>query len=151
MPVSDLAEISSRLKPKKVNVTDILLDPNNPRLAEIGGQEPEEGIDEDRVQEDAFRRLKEEVGIDDLRSSIATVGFLPISMLVVRKHLKDGSNKYVVIEGNRRIAAIKWILREAPPGITRDIINERRNQLTELDVIELETDLNQLERDRFLL
>ena len=154
MPEIDLAEIRNRLAPVALEVDSILLDPNNPRLAEARGTvEPEDHIDENEVQRDTLGRLKGTGGtdLDDLRASIATVGFLPISFLIVRKHFKSGSNKYVVVEGNRRVATIKWIIREAPPGITEDALSARRTELQKLSVLELDTDQERLDKDRLLL
>ena len=150
----DLAEIQTRLAPTALELDVILLDPNNPRLAEARGTvEPEDHIDDNEVQRDTFARLKGTSGtdLDDLRASIATVGFLPISFLIVRRHFKSGSNKYVVVEGNRRVATIKWIMREAPPGITEEALGTRRTALQKLEVLELSTDQNRLEKDRLLL
>ncbi len=154
MPEIDLAEIQNRLAPVSLELDRILLDPNNPRLAEARGTvEPEEHTDDSEVQRDTLGRLKGTGGtdLDDLRASIATVGFLPISFLIVRKHFKSESNKYVVVEGNRRVATIKWIMREAPPGITEETLTARRTELQKLSVLELETDENRLEKDRLLL
>jgi len=154
MPEIDLAEIRNRLAPVALEVDSIVLDPNNPRLAEARGTvEPEDHIDDNEVQRDTLGRLKGTGGtdLDDLRASIATVGFLPISFLIVRKHFKSGSNKYVVVEGNRRVATIKWIIREAPPGITEDALSARRTELQKLSVLELDTDQERLDKDRLLL
>lgn len=148
----DFSEISDRINTFPIDVDDCLLDPNNPRLAEARSvHEPEENIGDSAVQDDVFRRLVEEAGVGDLRSSIATIGYLPISMLIVRRHLIEGPTQYVVIEGNRRIAAIKWILREAPPGITPDLLTRRREQLQTLDLFLLDTDRDRLDNDRYLL
>lgn len=153
----DLSEIITRLKPTFLKIDRIFLDPNNPRLLQARRmEEPEECIDETRIQEDTFKRVMEEKvgrfkGIGDLRASIATAGFLPISTIIVRKHLKPRSNKYVIVEGNRRIAAINWILREAPPGLKGKQLGKRRKQLQKLSVLELKTDLKRLSRDRLLL
>jgi len=150
--VVDFSEISQRLKPISVNIDDLLLDPNNPRLAEIRSAiEPEDQIDNGEIQEDVYNKLMGESGVDNLRASIATVGYLPISVLVVRRHLKRDSKKYIVIEGNRRITAIKSILREAPPGLSGDQLISRRDQLRNVLVYLLDTDLERVNKDRFLL
>lgn len=151
MSIQDFSEILERLKPISLDLNRVLLDPNNPRLAEVRGTiEPEEGIDGNGVQETTFATLKKD-GIDDLRASIATSGYLPIQMLVVRKHFKHGSDKYVVLEGNRRVAAIKWIMAEAPPGVTGEILEKRRSKLMKLDLLLVNTTTEKLERDRLLL
>lgn len=150
MSMQDFSEILERLKPMSLDFTQILLEPNNPRLAEARGTiEPEEGIDGSSVQETTFAALKKD-GIDDLRASIATSGYLPIQMLVVRKHLKPGSDKYVVLEGNRRVATIKWIMVEAAPGLSGEVLEKRRTQLAKLNLLLVNTTPEKLESDRLL-
>ncbi|MDD5271771.1 MAG: ParB/Srx family N-terminal domain-containing protein [Methylovulum sp.] len=48
-------------------------------------------------------------GINELRDTIKTLGFLPMDRIVVRKW-KGMPEKYVVIEGNRRVTALKWLI-----------------------------------------
>jgi hypothetical protein len=145
-------EIVKRLRHISVELNRILLDPNNPRIREArSAEEPEETIDSEEVQKETFKFLKEKERIEDLWVSIALNGLLPLSLIVVRKHFKPNSDKYVVIEGNRRVAAIKWIMSERPPEISEDMIARRREELRILDVLELETTPEKLESDRLLL
>lgn len=97
---------------KKMNPKEILYDPNNPRLWDVRErvqysdvQIPNEAL-QDQVQDDLRRDRFE---IRKLRESIARIGFLPIDKIVVR-NLKGVENKYVVVEGNRRLTAIRWLL-----------------------------------------
>ena len=49
----------------------------------------------------------------ELKDTIKTIGYLPMDRIVVRKWKgkpKDGRQKFVIIEGNRRISALKWLL-----------------------------------------
>ena len=46
--------------------------------------------------------------VKTLYDSIVEVGFLPIDRMIVKKIEK--TDNYVVLEGNRRLTAIKWIL-----------------------------------------
>jgi hypothetical protein len=145
-------EIMKRLRHISVELERILLDPNNPRIREArSAEEPEETIDSEEVQKETFQRLKEDEDIEDLWASIGLNGLLPLSVIVVRKHFKPNSDKYVVIEGNRRVAAIKWIMSERPPEIPEDVIARRREELRRLNVLELETTPEKLESDRLLL
>jgi hypothetical protein len=51
--------------------------------------------------------------VPELRDTIKTIGFLPMDRMVVRlwKGNPTPENpKYVVVEGNRRIAALKWLI-----------------------------------------
>jgi len=100
--LSDLREIDIELK-------NIFLDPNNPRFSiETEVKIPDKKIMEKAVQEKCLTRMKN-YGIDALRESIRRVGFMPIDKVVVRP-LPNG--KFVVVEGNRRIAALKILQRE---------------------------------------
>ncbi|MBF0339073.1 MAG: hypothetical protein HQL05_14740 [Nitrospirae bacterium] len=105
------------LKPIEVKLDEILLDPNNPRFAELGQEsEPihEYRFNEPRIQKDAYDRMKKRIfDVSELRDTIKTLGFLPMDRIVVRlcRILSiDGKKFYIVVEGNRRIAALKWLI-----------------------------------------
>jgi len=94
---------------KEVELNDVFLDPNNPRfLIESEGVAPESKITEDLVQQKCLSKMMK-YGIEDLKESIKKVGFVQIDKVVVRS-LKKGS--FVVVEGNRRIAALKILEKE---------------------------------------
>lgn len=104
MPISpifqDLVAVDLPLK-------SIFLDPNNPRFVGSNWQRVEEDqIDSETVQENTRRLLIEHFGVEKLRMNMEVNGYLPIDRVIVRK-LKD--NKFVVLEGNRRICAAKRI------------------------------------------
>jgi len=82
----------------KVPVGDILFDCENPRLGGAARRKTQEGIQ--AVLEGPPHYALDLVG------SIAENGFLPYEPLIVRKE----HGKYVVIEGNRRLAAVHAIL-----------------------------------------
>jgi len=100
-----------------IEFEQLYLDPNNLRFTNFDGGKkiPVERIKEEGVQKTALDKLKaEEFQIKALRDSIVEVGFLPIDRIVVTK-LDDKS--YLVIEGNRRIAALKWITELITEGV----------------------------------
>jgi hypothetical protein len=111
MPTKTIHQIIELLKMEEaiLNVNDIFLDPNNPRFM-IDKEEitPDNRIIEDLVQKKCLIRLKD-IGIRDLTESIAEIGFLKIDRIVVRPFEQQ---KYVVVEGNRRVASLK-IVKEA--------------------------------------
>ena len=91
---------SAELIPTK----DLLLDEHNPRLAgllEPGGK---------LAQGELLRAMCGQMALDELAASIAAVGFYPHEPLFAEKR-DDG--KYVVIEGNRRLATVKLLLDDA--------------------------------------
>ena len=105
------------LTPIDVHLDQVLLDPNNPRFAELGDTNdpvPETRLAEDRVQRDALERMKSaRFDVAELRDTIKAVGYLPMDRIVIRLWAgtkKGAVDKYVVVEGNRRIAALKWLV-----------------------------------------
>lgn len=102
-----------------VELKDVFLDPNNPRFStESQGIVPEEKITEASIQEKCFTKIKD-YGIDDLKESIKRVGFVQIDKVVVRELKKTSAKKqFVVVEGNRRIAALQSLAKELETEIT---------------------------------
>ena len=95
-----------------VPVEEIFLDLFNPRFSgEI--KSPKFSCDiknnDQKAQELTRRYLLEKHGVHTLVDSVKRVGFLKIDRIVVRKIT---SGVYIVVEGNRRLAAIKTILGE---------------------------------------
>lgn len=88
----------------RVPVDGLLLDPNNPRFA--SGAESE-------TQDDLLKVLWNEFAVDEVALSIAANGFFDEEPLfVVPKDAKSGNGPFVVVEGNRRLAAVR-LLRDA--------------------------------------
>jgi len=112
-------------KSEPVAVDDLLLDPNNPRLRDVG-------IDEKASQTEILEALWRGMAVDEVALSIANNGFYPHEPLFAAK---EGGKLYVV-EGNRRLAAVK-LLRNA----------HLRKEVGAIGLPELSTaDLNKLER-----
>ena len=107
-----------RLERKKIPIEDLLLDPNNPRLIQQLGDIEDVPDSDIKQQQDRLLNLfdtsgkkKEADGFfntEDLANGIREVGLLPANVIAVRK-IED-SNKYVVVEGNRRISTVKHLL-----------------------------------------
>lgn len=106
---------AERLNEQPIDVHRILLDPNNPRLLSTSF----EGVREDRfgepgVQAATLQKLNSgRFDMDRLRASIARSGLLEIDRIVVRPTLDD---HFVVVEGNRRIGAVKTLLEQQEAG-----------------------------------
>jgi hypothetical protein len=98
-------------------IQSLYLDPNNPRFADLQDRlQPiaSDRITEQGVQEKALARiLDDHFEVTQLKDSIRTIGFLTVDRLVVTP-LSD--NRYVVIEGNRRLGAIKSLLEDHKNG-----------------------------------
>jgi len=115
---SERASLPYVLHPIEVGLDQLLLDPNNPRFSELGeqlGAIPESRFADARVQASTFEKMK--VGMFDvveLRDTIKSLGFLPMDRIVIRKWSggkeNPGGQRYVVVEGNRRTTALKWLV-----------------------------------------
>ena len=117
-----MESLSSFLSPVKVKLNDLLLDPNNPRFAELGEESspvPESRFAELKVQQAAFEKMRNpQFAVSELRDTIRELGFLPMDRLVVRKWRDSATTepKYVVVEGNRRVTALKWLIFQYEEG-----------------------------------
>lgn len=85
----------------------LLLDEENPRLAS--------GVHVD-TQEEIVKMLWTEMAVDEVALSIAANGFFPEENLFVipqnAKEKDEAKQKYVVVEGNRRLAAVRLLCDE---------------------------------------
>jgi len=106
------------LKEIEVNVDQLFLDPNNPRYAdieEIANPVPDDKVADDKVQKKAMERIMNpRLEVQQLMDSIRTIGYLIVDRMVVVP-LRE-ADKYKVIEGNRRLGAIKALLEDYETG-----------------------------------
>ena len=89
---------------KTLNIDDLEFDKRNPRLPTTVGTK----------ESDIIKYLATKTGIADLMISIGENGFFPGEAIVVMPAKND---KYTVLEGNRRLAALKLL---EDPGLTVD-------------------------------
>lgn len=89
-----------------VKVSELRFDHHNPRLAEYG---IEDSTDENEI----LKILWDAMDVRELVQSIAASGFFPHEALIVAE---EGGKK-IVIEGNRRLAAVKILL---SPELVKD-------------------------------
>jgi len=89
---------AKQIEPK--SVSDLLLDPENPRLAEDG-----RALTDDQL----LAKLYATEALDELAMSFARSGYFWEEPLVVVPHA-SAPGKYIVVEGNRRLAALKILL-----------------------------------------
>ena len=129
----------SKITPKiiRVNSERLLLDADNPRLPE--------GISKDR--EKIWAHMKRAYDLDELALSMSENGYFEAEPLVVipekisfkdgeiEKYIKyseDNQSKFIVVEGNRRLATIQGLLdRELNYPISNDI----KKQFKDLPVL----------------
>ena len=115
---------------RQVPLDKLLLDANNPRLAELG-------IPRTASQFDLLKALWEEMAVEEVAMSIAYSGYFEHEPLFVEA---ETGGKYCVIEGNRRLAAVKLLvdanLRQKVRANKLPVIAKRRaEELAELPVI----------------
>lgn len=110
-------KLPSLLAPLPVILDQLLLDPNNPRFSELGEELmsiAEHRFADDKVQANTFEKMKDPMfDVVELRDTIKSLGFLPMDRIVVRRWKSSADSdiqKYVVIEGNRRVTALKWLI-----------------------------------------
>jgi len=137
-----MAILPTFLKPIPVKLDDLLLDPNNPRFAELGQQVAvqENRFADPKIQKSAFENMRSpRFDIAELRDTIKTLGFLQMDRLVVRQWRggPSGSNKFVVVEGNRRVTALKWLVELHDSG-KENFSPEQLKNFTELEVLLLD-------------
>jgi len=84
-----------------VKTKDLHFDLANPRLAEYG-------ISSRATDDDILMTLWDTMDVRELVQSISAFGFFPHEALIVANE----KGRYVVIEGNRRLAAVKVLLNE---------------------------------------
>ncbi|MEW5726839.1 MAG: hypothetical protein AB1918_03340, partial [Pseudomonadota bacterium] len=82
-------------KPTEVSLSDLLLDKDNPRF----GFQDNAAVSQDVILD----RIVEKFGVDDVLSSLAVNGYFSAEPMVCRR--LENSEKAVVVEGNRRLAA----------------------------------------------
>ena len=105
------------LKAKTIAADKIHLDPNNPRFytEKTTKDIPDRRITNERVQLNASKEIQR-YGIQELRNSILRNGFLPLDRIVVRP-IEGEKGEYVVVEGNRRLAALKSLRTDIDNGV----------------------------------
>jgi hypothetical protein len=111
-----MTNLPNVLSPIILRVDQLLLDPNNPRFSELGedlNQVAEGRFSDEKVQQFAYDKMKSDIfDVSELKDTIKTLGFLPMDRMVVRrwKGSTATNEKFVVIEGNRRLTALRWLL-----------------------------------------
>ena len=90
---------------EQVDISNLLLDPENPRLPESVGRDQIAMLD----------YIAETTAIEELMLAIGENGFFPGEPLVVVPH-PDDAKQLLVVEGNRRLTALKLL--SAPTSIS---------------------------------
>lgn len=118
---------------RDISVFALKLDPLNPRLGED---------DADLSQNEIINiLLDKKFKILELAESIARIGFTPLDNIIAFEDAKSG--EYMVLEGNRRVAALKLLLN---PKLVRDEKMSKRFQgLSEALSSEIKKELSEVQ------
>jgi hypothetical protein len=126
----------SLLKEKPIDVADLLLDPNNPRFSKhLDEITPLGEVAKKNVQDITFKRMKDRDNhfeIGELVDAIMEDGFIPVDKIFVQQV----GDKFLVVEGNRRVTAIKTILEEHGDEISDTL----RKQISEVPCVIVDMD-----------
>ena len=132
---------NDELTEQTISIDNLYLDPNNPRFWGHQGRRriPDTQATEEAIQQRVEQNIRHH-GVEELHFSILRNGFLPLDRIVVRP-LESHDDKFVVVEGNRRLAALK-LLREriredliAEEKISEEYLSNLSDQIKELSVL----------------
>ena len=132
METEHLAPKTGKIKAK---ISKLVPDPNNPRFttSEDDQVTPTETLD-NAITGETFRQMCPNDGdpyrIEDLCRSIKENGWQPVDAMFVKK-LDGAEDRYVVLEGNRRLTAIVKLL--ADPTLDKEL----RESIQEIEVLEV--------------
>jgi hypothetical protein len=133
---------NDELKPLTVSLGNLFLDPNNPRLWDerTSTMTNDSRIPEEKTQ-NRLQEVIEKMDIEELCFSILRNGFLPLDSIVVRA-IQGHGDKYVVVEGNRRLAALRMLHRriddetaEAEENISEEYVSNLKQATSNIEVL----------------
>ena len=120
------------------NINELLLDPNNYRFIDKSEYKfvSDEQVSNERVQQRTLNFItgKNNENIKDLIISFKTNGFLDIDQI----QTKAVCNKYLVLEGNRRVATLKVLYQEYLNGNDVGLLNE--DSFISINIVEIVDD-----------
>lgn len=132
---------------KNIPLKKLLLDPNNYRFLDNPGYKKKifKKYHLPGVQEATLRLLEQDKSylLSELKRSILKNGYVPMERIIVIPYeYKKGF--YLVVEGNRRVAALKSLLQEGKEGV-RELTNEQIKSYTTIPCAILCAPKNEIE------
>jgi len=105
-------------EPQDISVSKLLLDPNNYRFLDRKKfkKKAANRSHEDSVQRATLESLEQSYQLDELKHSIMTNGYVPMERVIVVPYTAK-PDYFLVVEGNRRVAALKSLLNEEQEGV----------------------------------
>jgi len=106
-------------EPQDIDLSKLLVDPNNYRFLDRKRfkKKASTRFHEDSVQRATLESLEQSYQLDELKHSILTNGYVPMERIIVVPY-EEKPGFFLIVEGNRRVAALKSILREEKEGVT---------------------------------
>lgn len=108
MQPNQLQVAAAAMNGSLINVKLLDFDPENPRFLDMAAGVPS-------VDDLAIKRMVEEENLDELVDSIGQQDFFPGEPLLVTPSATEG--RYVVVEGNRRLAALRVLTGMVPGAV----------------------------------
>jgi len=134
----------------RTKLANLLLDPNNYRFIDRLDytQVPQERIGEERIQKRTldFLRGKSNENIEDLINSFRTNGILKQDPIQVKR---IGEDQFIVIEGNRRTAALKLLQERYTRNFDIGVLQEA--DFDNIEVLEIKPSSNGFDRKHELI
>jgi ParB-like chromosome segregation protein Spo0J len=112
------AQVPFEFEAEDISVSKLLLDPNNYRFLDRRKfrKKATNRFHEESVQRATLESLEQSYQLDELKHSIITNGYVPMERIIVVPYsAKPGF--FLVVEGNRRVAALKSLLKEEQEGV----------------------------------
>ena len=100
-----------------ISISKLLLDPNNYRFLDRKKfkKKAANRFHEESVQRATLDSLEQSYQLDELKHSIMTNGYVPMERIIVTNY-SPKPGYFLVVEGNRRVASLKSILKESTEG-----------------------------------
>ena len=108
----------STSRPRTSAFPNCCFDPNNYRFLD-GKKFKKKAANrfhEESMQNATLEKLEQHYELDELKHSIITNGYVPMERIIVIPYPKK-SGFFLVVEGNRRVAALKSLLKEEEEGV----------------------------------
>jgi hypothetical protein len=104
-------------RPQDIQLDKLLLDPNNYRFLDRKKfkRKVATRFHEESVQRSTLERLEHSYQLEELKQSILTNGYVPMERIIVVPY-KPKTGYFLVVEGNRRIASLKSLLKDRSEG-----------------------------------
>lgn len=131
-----------KFRSKDIEIEKLLLDPNNYRFLDNPNYKKKikTKYHLDNVQESTLRLLEQDrrYQLSELKKSIMANGYVPMERIIVVPY-KYKDDTYLVIEGNRRVAALKSLLQENEESVV-ELKQSDVNSFSKIPCAVLETD-----------